>query len=202
MRGSARVWFATSNDHKYEEASYVLTSLGIGIGRLPSKGDELQSEDPSEIAMHAAKAAYTEYRRPLFVEDTGLFIGTLGGFPGTSASYVFKTVGQRGVLRLMEEAADRHAEFISAVAYSDGHSRPRVFTGRLSGTIARRSLGQKGFGFDPIFIPQGGGVTLAQLDMRQKCQISHRAVALKSLASWLNWEKSRQRLSAQSRRPG
>jgi len=190
MPGSPSVWFATSNDHKFEEAHFVLQELEIGLRRLPSKGTELQSDDPAEVAVHAAAETYRASRKPHFVEDTGLFIESLQGFPGTRASFAFRTLGLEGILKLLDGISARGAEFVSAVAYCDGSSEPRVFTGRLKGRVALRPSGQGGFGFDPIFIPAGKRTTLAQMTFAEKCAISHRARALRAFGRWLNPNRS------------
>ena len=191
MPGSPSAWFATSNDHKFEEARFVLQELGVVLRRLPSKGPELQSDDPSEVALHAAAWAYRTSLKPLFVEDTGLFIESLRGFPGTRASFVFRTLGLEGVLKLMDGISFRGAEFVSAVAYCDGSSEPRAFVGRLKGRVALRPLGERGFGFDPIFVATGARRTLAQMKLAEKCAISHRASALRAFGGWLSLNRSR-----------
>jgi XTP/dITP diphosphohydrolase len=190
MPGSPSIWFATSNIHKFEEARFVLHEFGIVPRRLPSKGPELQSGDPSEVAVHAAAETFRTARKPLFVEDTGLFIRCLRGFPGTSASFVFQTLGLNGILKLMDGMSARDAEFVSAVALCDGSSEPRVFMGRLKGRVALRPLGEGGFGFDPIFVPAGRRRTLAQMTFAEKCAVSHRAVALRAFGGWLSLNRS------------
>ena len=185
------MWFATSNDHKFKECLFVLQDFGIVLSRLPSKGLELQVSEPSEVAAHSAAEAYRTSQRPLFVEDTGLFVDSLGGFPGTYASFVFRTLSLDGMLKLMKGVADRGAEFVSSVAYCDSSSMPQVFTGRLRGMIALRPSGLGGFGFDPIFIPEGAKHTLASMTLAEKCAISHRAIALRAFAEWLNVNRSR-----------
>ena len=190
MPGSPSVWFATSNNHKFEEARFVLREFGIFLHRLPSKGPELQSGDPSEVAVHAAAEAFRTARKPLFVEDTGLFIECLRGFPGTSASFAFQTLGLEGILKLMEGINARDAEFVSAVAYCDGSSEPHVFVGRLKGRVALHPLGERGFGFDPVFVPTGVRKTLAQITFAEKCAISHRASALRAFGEWLSLNRS------------
>jgi len=81
MPGSPSIWFATSNDHKFEEARFVLRESGIVLLRLLSKGPELQSGDPSEVAAHAAVGVYQTSLKPLFVEDTGLLSSPSGASP-------------------------------------------------------------------------------------------------------------------------
>ena len=191
MPGSPSIWFATSNNHKFEEARFVLHKFGVVLRRLPSKGLEIQSGDPLEVAVHAAAEAYRTSQKPLFVEDTGLFIESLRGFPGTSASFAFQTLGLEGILKLMNGISARGAEFVSAVAYCDGSSEPRVFVGRLKGRVAPCPSGQGGFGFDPIFVPTGARRTLAQMTLAEKCDVSHRASALRAFGGWLSLNRSR-----------
>ena len=145
----------------------------------------MQSDDVSKIASIAAEAAFQTYRRPLIVEDTGLSISALNGFPGSFGSYVYRTVGLAGVLRLLEGKEDRSAQFTSAVAFCDGSEEPRVFVGVLKGEIADRPKGREGFGFDPIFVPLEYGNTLAEMSIEEKCAISHRSLALRLFASWV-----------------
>ncbi len=190
MPGSAEVWFATSNDHKFEEASYVLKDFAISVRRLSTKGSELQSSEPSEIAAFAASQAFRSFRRPLIVEDTGFFIQSLQGFPATYASYAFRTIGIDGILRLLQGANKRDAEFLSAVSYCEGPAAPITFTGRLKGKIALRPSGEHGFGFDPIFVPTGERRTLAEMSLAQKCVLSHRALALRAFGTWLKSRRS------------
>jgi XTP/dITP diphosphohydrolase len=170
--------------------------MGIVLRRLSKKGTEMQSDDVAEIAKRAALETYLLVKAPLIVEDTGLFIESLGGFPGPYASFVDRTLGPVSILRLMEGVRLRGAEFVSAVAFCHDPSKARVFVGRLRGRIARRASGNNGFGFDPIFVPEGGDKTLAELSLTGKAEISHRSLALRAFGAWLNSCSSGQRLSA------
>jgi XTP/dITP diphosphohydrolase len=185
MPESSELCFATSNRHKYLEARFILRGTGLRLRRLPSKGTEVQSDDIATISRLASAEAAKTFKRPLFVEDTALSITALNGFPGPYAAYVLGTIGREGVLRLMRHALDRSAEFASAAAYCDGSGSPRVFTGRLGGSISEEPRGDRGFGFDAIFVPEGRNETLAEMSLASKCAISHRSLALKALASWL-----------------
>ncbi len=182
---SISLYFVTNNKHKYEEASRVLSKYGIKLELLPSvKKIEIQDDDLSKIVLYAAKTAYAYVRKPLVVEDAGLFIKALKGFPGPYSSYVYKTIGIKGVLKLLENTPDRQAYFKSVVAcvcppYIE------VFEGVVEGWIAREPRGSKGFGFDPIFVPQGSDKTFAEMDMDEKNKYSHRGKAFESLAEFL-----------------
>ena len=181
------IGFATSNSHKFREVELVLRRLGVGVRRLRGKGLEIQSDDIVEVAKFASADAAKKYGRPLIVEDTGLFIDALGGFPGPYASFVFRSIGSEAILRLMGgkgKEEERRATFRSAVAYCEPVGVPMVFRGSIVGAIAKRAAGRGGFGFDPIFIPTGHRHTMAQLSIDEKCRISHRAEAVTKFGEW------------------
>src|SRR5712692_1798290 len=180
------IGFATSNPHKFREVELVLRRLGVGVRRLRGKGLEIQSADIVEVARFASAEAAKKYERPLIVEDTGLFIDALGGFPGPYASFVFRSIGTEAILRLLGEGEEeaRRATFRSAVAFCEPGGVPRVFRGSLVGAIAKKAAGRGGFGFDPIFIPAGHRLTLAQLSIDEKCRTSHRAEAATKFGEW------------------
>jgi XTP/dITP diphosphohydrolase len=123
------------------------------------------------------------------VEDAGLFIDALSGFPGPYAAYVFKTINNSGILKLMENIADRHAKFQSVIAYCDDQIpfKPECFDGESKGQITiseRKEQGKSGFGFDPIFQPTGSGKTFAEMTITEKNGYSHRAMAVHKFAEW------------------
>lgn len=183
---SVEVWFATSNSHKFREASEIVKEYGITLRRLPAKGRELQSDSVREIAGSAALETFASVRKPLIAEDTGLFINALNGFPGPYSSYVQETVGNAAILHLLESTEDRGAEFVTAVAYCREPSKVRVFVGRLKGRISDAVRGANGFGFDPIFIPAGSARTLAEMTTHEKNHTSHRYLALRAFGLWRN----------------
>jgi len=177
-----KLYFITSNRHKFREAKSILKGCGIKIEPLNLKIEEIRSENCREVAEVAAGLAFAKLRRPLFVEDAGLFINALDGFPGALSSWVFGKIGNRGMLRLMEGKKDRHARFVSAVAYRDARIA-RSFTGECKGSIAEKAAGSGGFGYDQIFIPAGFSKTFSQ-DAGMKAEVSHRRRALENFARW------------------
>ena len=182
------VFFATGNVHKFSEARSILGPMGFAVAMLRVKGDEVQSESLREIAQKSLQNAFRKTKLPIFVEDAGLFIDVLGGFPGPYAAYVYKTIHNSGVLRLMEGVDDRHATFKSVIAYCDESlGEPRCFEGESEGEITqaeRSEAGKSGFGFDPIFLPEGGKKTFAEMTIEEKNRFSHRAMAIREFASW------------------
>ncbi len=175
----------TRNIHKFREAAYVLSRMGIESLQIPIKRIEIQSDNLEDIAIIGAKSAAKKLGRPVVVEDAGLFIDSLNGFPGPYSSYVFKTLGINGILKLMSGIENRRAKFVSVVAYCDPSGMCHVFKGIVWGKISLNPRGSGGFGFDPIFEPDNcKGLTYAELSFERKCEISHRAQAFKSFASW------------------
>lgn len=172
------VYFASSNSNKYREARAILAHFGIQLGYMRCKLTEIQSCSLQKIAHRKVQDAFERFKLPVLVEDAGLFIDGLGGFPGPFSSYVFHSIGNDGILRLLKRS--RKAEFVSAVAF---HSqfKSKIFLAKISGRIARIPRGV-GWGFDPIFVPQGTSKTFAELS--NKDTISHRFKALKKFSSW------------------
>lgn len=178
MQKSFDLFFVSSNDHKYLEARKILHESDIALGFLKSDLEEIQSNTLNEIALRKAKNAFSKFKKPVIIEDDGLFIDSLKGFPGPYSSYVFKTIGNDGILNLLKN--NRKAKFVSIITYCD-KSILQSFDGKLDGTISRLQKG-KGWGYDPIFIPKNSKKTFAE--MNDKNNLSHRYKALKKFSNW------------------
>ncbi len=178
MQQSFDLLFASSNRHKYQEAKKILDPFGINLGFFKSELEEIQSNSLKDIASKKAKEAFSKCKQPVIIEDDGLFIDSLGGFPGPYSSYVFKTIGNKGILNLLKD--NRSAKFVSVISYCDGKTL-QSFDAKLDGTISC-SEKAKGWGYDPIFIPKGTKKTFAQLN--NKNDLSHRYKALKFFSNW------------------
>jgi XTP/dITP diphosphohydrolase len=175
------VAFVTGNEAKFREAHSVAIRFGVRLVMVDVEKLEIQSDRLEEISLRAAREAYGVLRRPLVVEDSGLFIEALNGFPGPYSSYTYKTIGLGGVLRLLEGESNRRACFRSAVALVTG-CHEEVFTGEVCGYIAVEARGTRGFGFDPIFVPEGSEKTFAEMAAEEKNMYSHRARAFSLMA--------------------
>jgi XTP/dITP diphosphohydrolase len=183
------VFFATSNINKFNEVRSILRQYDISVGMLKLKGDEIQSDSLKEIAQKSVIYAYKRCQLPIFVEDAGLFINELNGFPGPYAAYVYKTIHNSGILKLMDDKKKRDAKFRSVIGYCDQEtiSEPTCFEGEVNGQITlaeRKELGKSGFGFDPIFQPSGNEKTFAEMTLVEKNRYSHRAIAIRKFAEW------------------
>lgn len=134
------------------------------------------------VAEAGARYVYERVHQPVVVDDTGLFIDALSGFPGPYSAYVFRKIGSHGVLRLMADTENRGALFVSAVGYSNGKT-VKVFRGECKGTIAKEIRGDQIFGYDPIFIPGGECRTFAE-DAIMKDRVSHRRKSFEAFCKW------------------
>jgi len=178
------ILFATRNEGKFKEAEAILSEWGLALRMLREPKLEVQSDSLRRIARLAAASLVRRGWSPVLVEDTGLFIRALKDFPGPYSSYVQGTLGNRGVLRLMEGIVDREAVFRCAVAFCRSGGEPIVFQGETRGLIA---LGERGaqWGYDPVFEPHdGGGLTFAEMGSERKNRVSHRRRALEHFADW------------------
>src|SRR5712691_918423 len=178
------LWFVTQNAHKYQEARRTLGPFGISFRKLSSSKTEIQSTDLVDIAKFAAKEAAEKHNRTVVVEDSGLFVKALNGFPGPYSSYVHATIGVEGLVRLMNQKLRREAYFQASLVVASPRGTSQEFSGRAYGTISHKPAGKKGFGFDPIFIPKDTRKTFAQGGSEFKDRYSHRAIAFKKLALW------------------
>lgn len=177
--------FATSNGHKYSEVSAILGDYGIPVEMATLELREIQADALEEIAAEKAREACRRLGGPAMVEDTGLFVDGLNGFPGPYSAYVFRTLGNEGVLCLLEGTGDRGATFQSVFAYCRPDGSPECFASAVAGTIALERKGE-GWGYDPIFIAEGAsGRTYGELG-GEKNQLSHRRMALENLARWIH----------------
>jgi XTP/dITP diphosphohydrolase len=169
----------TSNEHKFNEAREIFKKHGMKLERLPLGYKEIQADALEEVVKYALK---NTDRRRIFIEDAGLFIRALNGFPGVYSKYVENTIGNEGILRLMKDVKDRRAVFKSVVGYKN--EEIKIFEGTVKGTIAHGIRGEKGFGYDPIFVPEGFNKTFAE-DIKLKMEISHRKRALEKFVAYL-----------------
>ena len=181
MLASAKeITFVTGNRGKFSEAAKLIP----GLRQADIGPPEIQADSVEEVARFSVVEAYKQLGKPsCFVEDAGLFVDALNGFPGVYSRYVLDTIGAEGLLKLMGGIENRKAHFEACIAYYDG-KKIRVFSGRADGTIAHEGKGKSGFGFDPIFVPKGHARTFAE-DYAYKQKVSHRTRALRKFLAFL-----------------
>ncbi|WP_297218069.1 XTP/dITP diphosphatase [Thermoplasma sp.] len=176
--------FVTSNRHKFEEARDLASRHGIDIEWVQMKYEEIQDDSTERISYDSCKKLSGKVDPPYFIDDSGLFIEYLKGFPGPYSSYVSSTIGNEGILKLLEGVTNRSAYFLTVVSLNEGHSIMQ-FTGKVMGKISTSIMGSNGFGYDPIFIPDGSDRTFAEMDTSSKNAISHRSIAFRGLFEYL-----------------
>ena len=178
----SNLYFVSSNKNKFNEAEKILSCFDIKLRFFKHELQEIQSDSLKEIAKFKAINAYKKLKKPIIIEDDGLFINSLNGFPGPYSSYVFKTIGNDGILQLLKK--ERHAKFISIITFCNKQII-KIFEASLTGTISSRIKGN-GWGYDPIFIPKNNSKSFAEL--QNKNNLSHRFKALKKFSKWYNQE--------------
>ncbi len=186
--------FATANKHKLSEAQAILgngfslvvpSELGL-TGDIPETAETLK-----ENAIMKAKFLWDKFGRPCFADDTGLEVDFLNGKPGVySARYAGieadPVKNMQKLLKELDGANCRKARFVTVVALILDETRIILFEGDLEGSILEASSGCGGFGYDPLFMPEGYSKTLAELSAEEKNRISHRGIAMRKLSDFLN----------------
>ena len=179
--------FVTTNEGKVREAREYFDD---DVEQFDYDYVEIQASDLAPIAEAGARDAFEAAGGdPVMVDDAGLFIDALGGFPGPYSSFVDHTIGYERVWQLASGETDRRASFRCVVAYCDGEE-VRSFEGAVPGTIVE-PRGTGGFGYDPIF--EYDGRTFAEMAPAEKNAVSHRGRAFAKLASYLAGEPAEHR---------
>ncbi|WP_265108644.1 RdgB/HAM1 family non-canonical purine NTP pyrophosphatase [Halosolutus halophilus] len=188
--------FVTGNEGKVEEAREYLDGID-DVEQVAYDYTEIQSDSLADIAAHGAREAFEALggEDPVLVDDAGLFVDALGGFPGPYSAYVEETVGVDRLWRLAKGEENRRARFRTVLAYA-GSEVPRTssdaesdapavgvetFAGSVAGTLVA-PRGEGGFGYDPIF--EYNGQTMAEMSTAEKNAISHRGRALAEFVEW------------------
>jgi XTP/dITP diphosphohydrolase len=157
---------------------------GIRIVHEDRSYPEIQTDRLEKVVRFAATVLDDQIRGDYLIDDSGLFIDALGGFPGVYSSYVYKRLGCAGVLKLLRDATTRAANFETVFLLRRAGTH-EVFHGTCRGTIADREMGSSGFGFDPIFIPEGAAKAFGEMSASEKNAYSHRGRAVDELVRYL-----------------
>ena len=189
--------FATANRHKLDEVQAMLPG-NLLIRSLSDIGftDEIPETEVTLQGNALLKARFIRdrYHIPCFADDTGLEVETLDGAPGVYSARYAGVEGSQEVrakanmaklLDQLDGKTNRKARFRTVIAYIDANNKEHLFEGVVNGSIIEEVAGCEGFGYDPIFIPEGYTVTFAQMPLNEKNQISHRARAFRKFAEAL-----------------
>ena len=195
-----KLLIATRNPHKLTEIRQILAVPAlelVSLGEFPDLPDVV--EDGNSFEANAKKKAVTCALATglwTLADDSGLEVDALGGAPGVrSARYAGEPVdnaaNNRKLLNALKDATNRQARFRCTVALSDPKGHAWVVEGTCEGHIIEECRGTEGFGYDPMFVPQGYTATFSEMDGEAKNRISHRAAALRKAAQ--AWQKTFQR---------
>jgi len=187
-----RLCFATNNKNKLIEIQHKLGKAYdiISLSDLGHTEDLSETQDTLEgNSLQKALFIHEKYQVDCFADDTGLLVDALHGQPGVnSARYAGNhrdsSANMELLLRNMSSISDRRARFITVITLIL-NEKVHAFTGTVKGTITERARGHMGFGYDPVFIPEGLDKTFAELDLREKNAISHRSRAMEQLIVFL-----------------
>jgi len=185
-----KIIFATGNNGKVIEVKKLFENTNYEIISLKDIGDNTEIVEDTDTfegnALIKAKTVYKEYKIPVIADDSGLMVKQLNGDPGVfSARYAGENCtyedNNNKLLAELKNLPEPHlAKFVCAAVYYDGKNTHSVF-GEFNGEIIKEKKGDKGFGYDPVFRPQGFDLTLAEMDVEEKNKISHRAIAFEKL---------------------
>ena len=183
--------FATHNAHKLEEIRAILNEYNIlGLNDINCHTDIIEDANTLEgNAIIKANFVTDNYNINCFADDTGLEVEALGGAPGVySARYAGENCSyQDNVIKLLDalkNIENRKARFRTVIALNlDG--KQYTFEGIVNGIITKEQHGEKGFGYDPIFLPDGYDITFAEMPLEVKNKISHRGIATQKLIEFL-----------------
>ncbi len=183
--------FATHNQHKLEEVMQMLPE-NISLLSLDDIGFNQEIEETGDtFALNAAikaKVISASTERNVFADDSGLVIEALNGAPGIySARYAGTGNSKDNIVKVLNELkgeTNRNAYFIAVICLILD-KKEYYFEGRINGTITEEIMGEEGFGYDPIFIPEGHSLSFAQMSPEQKNSLSHRGKAVELLHDFL-----------------
>lgn len=169
-----QILFITGNNKKVEEVKAI---TGLDVVAKKMEIDEVQSLNVEEVAKAKALSAFQATKSPAMVDDTGMNIDALNGLPGALVTWFLETLEPAGILKLISGETNRNASVSTSIGYAD-ESGVYAFTGTIHGKLPETPKGENGFGYDPIFIPDGYSKTYAEMTSEEKNNISMRKIAL------------------------
>ena len=177
----------TSNLGKVEELTYILKPFGHTASQLNVECPEIQASTLEEVVDFGLDwLGAKKIQTPFIIDDAGIFVEALENFPGVYSRYVYDTIGLQGVLKQMESIVDRVTRFkcVLGLMFEDGSKHK--FVGECKGNLIHEMRGTGGFGYDPIFIPDGYTKTFSELSPEEKNEVSHRGRAMHKLIDFLS----------------
>lgn len=184
------IYFVTGNKHKYLEVESLFETVELKY-QLKQKDlpmIEIQADTLREVAIYKLQSIQEDINNSYFIEDAGFFVDVpLNGFPGVYSKYVLHSIGNEGILRLIDDFDSTKAHFKAVIAlFFKPLDKIFIFEGRVEGIVSSTKKGAHGFGFDPIFIPDKLPYkTFGELEVNEKNYFSHRAKAWNKMLKFL-----------------
>lgn len=181
------IYFVSSNKHKIQEITAIAMEFGIKIipknMELKEEGNELE-----KIAKFKADYAWNKIKKPLIVEDTGVYFNAYNNFPGHTAKRTFYSLGLKGLLRLIKPAKNKRAVFKTVICFKSSKSKSKIFSGELHGKLLTKlsGLNKDVLPYEKMFVPNGFSKALALIDRKTKNRFSHRALASRKFFKWIS----------------
>ena len=179
--------FITTNKEKFLEVQNLLKDYPIELEQLDIEYEENHDLSMEEIAKTASKKLANELNKPIVLEDTGLFFEAYEGFPGALPKFVIKTLGFKGIFKLLE-GESRKAYFKTVAAFCKPGENPVTFEGIMKGEIKQGEPSDKGSDFmpyDKVFIPEGKDRTISEMTIEEKNSFSQRAKAFRKFGEFV-----------------
>lgn len=189
---------ATGNQHKVQEFKHMLEPLGYQVKCLADFDEKVEINENGttfeENAMIKAKTIQKAFNVDVIADDSGLAIDYLDGMPGVySARFMGEdtdyTTKNNALIEKLKDADNRNAQFVCVIAYAKKDGTDMLFRGEVHGEITKEIIGEKGFGYDPIFYYPPFKTTLANVSEEMKNEVSHRGKALQQFVAVLKEEK-------------
>ncbi len=175
-----KIYFVTGNEGKLKEAREILKTEIEAISiDLP----EIQALEVLDVVKDKAQRAYNEIKKPVLIEDTGVYIKDWNNFPGALIKWMMKTVDCEGIVKMIEPFENKDAYAETVLCYYDGE-KFNIFNGKIEGKIVS-PRGKNGFGWDPIFEVEKNSKTFAEMTDDEKNSISMRKIAFEKLREFL-----------------
>ena len=176
----------TSNDGKIKEFKQAFDKTQVHPVKVPVGYPEVQASSLEEVVDFGLSWLKEKIHPPFVIDDAGVFVDGLNGFPGAYSRYVYDTIGPQGLLKQMEGQDNRTASFKCVLGLLLEDGTVHKFIGECKGKIIHDLKGDNGFGYDPVFVPDGFDRTFAELPPEEKNETSHRGRAMKGLLAFIS----------------
>jgi XTP/dITP diphosphohydrolase len=176
------VLFISGNRNKVREVNEMLGKWDISVTQKTLDVEEIQDKDLEKVARRKAEEVFKVLNVPVLVEDTGLYLKSMNGYPGSLIRHFIDSIDVEGILGFLK-GKDRDAKAVTVFAYCDSNG-VQIFNGERPGRIAEEIKVRGEFDWDCIFIPEGHDVTYSQMSAEQKNGLSQRRLALEKFAEW------------------